>query len=451
MVRRDFPAVVVDEETSVSFRPWSVRVSVLAQLWATCVSRDEQLLDHMMSFIDPCGLASLSRLDRAFNAILRGYFQRMFTIDRLLAPFLSFVDDFREVQSRTGALISGSTALQLFDRAHYAGADLDVYVGCPHALDLATYLREREHYEFRPQPSQRSTPEDALAMAFVHPTLYGYYKLAGIVGVLNFVHNDKKIQIIVARHSPLDVILNFHSSMSHSIGSGSDHALITLAACVMNVITHSMAYCLFPRLTVVGRLSCTFIRPFVERYSTGVALQKYAGRGFSFVSSLPDADGSSGGIVERWVGDRYTWAAPLAPGLRQLPKDILSVNGFRLTIARRTGCSIEYDHFKGPGLRFEYITSASERFLLRTAWEAHVTRPRTASTDEWSVCRMNVSVAFELIIDVEWSSVASDHPLSEALYTLRTALATGRVEVISSTAQIASTLEFWLGGRSRLS
>ena len=40
---------------------------------------------------------------------------------------------FRELQLRTGLIISGSTALQFLDRTTYEGADLDIYAMKEHA------------------------------------------------------------------------------------------------------------------------------------------------------------------------------------------------------------------------------------------------------------------------------------------------------------------------------
>lgn len=171
------------------------------------------LSDRFLSFLSPQDLVAVSRLDRASNVKLRVYFRRMFTIDCLLAPFLSHVNDFRVMQSRTGALISGSTALQLFNRDRYAEADLDVYVEGRYAVDVVNHLLECETYEFQPKPTQYRDPSDTLAMNVIHPKIYDSYLVTGITGVLTFIRGDKQIQVIVSCRSPLDVVFNFHSSV----------------------------------------------------------------------------------------------------------------------------------------------------------------------------------------------------------------------------------------------
>ncbi|KZV58845.1 hypothetical protein PENSPDRAFT_550431, partial [Peniophora sp. CONT] len=241
--------------------------------------------------LSPRDLASLSRLDRAINSELRGYFGRMFAINRLLAPFFAHTDEFREVQSRTGALVSGSTALQLFDRTRYAHADLDVYVEYRYALQIVQHICEREQYGFQPRRPYCETPDETIGMAIMHPTSYSSYNTAGIAAVLDFAREGQRVQVIVSYRSPMDVILNFHSS------------------CVMNVITHSKAYSLFPQLTFEKRLSRIFAASSSGDFEFADVRRKYTDRGFTFVSTVPGDPVQ--GVVERWVGDSDTWSVPL--------------------------------------------------------------------------------------------------------------------------------------------
>ena len=70
--------------------------------------------------------------------------RRAFSIDKLLSPYFTptEVTQFRELQSQTGTLISGSTALQLFDRVTYSESDLDLYVEHRFSRALAEWLLE---------------------------------------------------------------------------------------------------------------------------------------------------------------------------------------------------------------------------------------------------------------------------------------------------------------------
>ncbi|KZV68604.1 hypothetical protein PENSPDRAFT_551788, partial [Peniophora sp. CONT] len=221
------------------------------------------------------------------------YFRRVFTVDRLLRPFFTYCTEFRETQHRTGALVSGSTALQLFDRATYRNADLDIYVEARYAVDVMKFVRDRERYLFQPTATQDRTPELVLEFPPADPG-YNPYHGTGISDVLNFKRDNQRVQLIVATRSPLDVILNYHST------------------CVMNIVTHSTAYSLFPKLSFGDRISRTFTA-YTTSHSDGpkwaAAQKKYSERGFSFASDIPGDPDS--GIIQRWIGDEHTWSIPL--------------------------------------------------------------------------------------------------------------------------------------------
>ncbi|TDL14742.1 hypothetical protein BD410DRAFT_168231 [Rickenella mellea] len=72
--------------------------------------------------------------------------------------------------------------------------------------------------------------------------LGGTYLMSGVHAVFTFVSSlechggiPAKVQMIVVQNSPLECILNFHSTV------------------VMNVITHKAAYCLFAWMTLEER------------------------------------------------------------------------------------------------------------------------------------------------------------------------------------------------------
>ncbi|KIJ42145.1 hypothetical protein M422DRAFT_171479, partial [Sphaerobolus stellatus SS14] len=53
---------------------------------------------------------------------------RAFNINDFLKRFLKDPRKFRSLQTRTGALISGSQALQLLGRTRWPDSDLDLYI-----------------------------------------------------------------------------------------------------------------------------------------------------------------------------------------------------------------------------------------------------------------------------------------------------------------------------------
>jgi len=143
-------------------------------------------------------------------------------------------------------IISGSAALQFFQRVLYPESDLDLYVDHRYRQPIALWLASIG-YRYVPAPPYTLTPEhqDAAdrvsstyptleeALAAVVPPIPGYpiyFNLhpnisfrtlsgggyADAASILNFEKRDKyhghcKIQIICSPLSPVEMILNYHS------------------------------------------------------------------------------------------------------------------------------------------------------------------------------------------------------------------------------------------------
>ncbi|EIW61531.1 uncharacterized protein TRAVEDRAFT_27113 [Trametes versicolor FP-101664 SS1] len=199
------------------------------------------------------------------------------------------------MQARTGTLVSGSSALQFFDRTLYPESDLDLYVHARHRREVGRWLVE-EGYAFAPTEHQ----DPRFEVEVVHGMTTredGIYSMPGVAAILTFTKpaprlgaqrvvaeeseeelevqleerepRPLKVQIIVAKNTPMEAILAFHST------------------CVMNVISYEKAYCLFPRATLEKRLSLlsSSCRGRSKRRSAG--LEKYARRGFRMLATLP--------------------------------------------------------------------------------------------------------------------------------------------------------------------
>ncbi|KAI0355447.1 hypothetical protein OH77DRAFT_1424945 [Trametes cingulata] len=206
---------------------------------------------------------------------------------------------FRSLQARTGTLVSGSCALQFFARTVYPESDLDLYVHMRHRREVGRWLL-REGYTFVPTAFQ----DERFEVEVVHGMAqgaHGIYRMPGVAGILTFmrpapreirppsayvdVEEEEvegepqqqqqrmlKVQVIVAKNTPMEAILAFHST------------------CVMNVISYEKAYCLFPWATLEERRSLlsSSCRGRSTRRQAG--LDKYARRGFALVSALAPED-----------------------------------------------------------------------------------------------------------------------------------------------------------------
>ena len=180
------------------------------------------IADAIFSFSSPMSILRLGRTCRTAQHAVKHYFRRAFNVNRLLTRFFREVLAFRTLQARTGTLISGSVALQLFDRDFYPSSDLDLYVHMRHRREIGRWLLQHG-YHFVPAPHQPAGFEAAAteALSGLAATMYG---MPGVAAIMNFVRcrddettthgssGSLKVQVIVARKTPMEVVLGFHSS-----------------------------------------------------------------------------------------------------------------------------------------------------------------------------------------------------------------------------------------------
>ena len=269
----------------------------------------------IFSCLSPVDLANFSLTCRtAYNSV-KAFSRLAYDIRKLLSRYFpeDQIDAFRYLQDRTRTLISGSTALQFFDRTYYEGSDLDLYVEERHAKEVLYFIRDKG-YVFDPRDGQPKDLDDAIDYAADDPYRHQdgpeYAELVNAISaVFNFSQNGKKVQVITSRwtDSPLSIVLSFHSSvLPFLFGSVFDAHLSYLLACVMQVISARHAISLYPLATFGQRQSLIM--------DTGrdieAPLQKYAKRGWSIMG---ESDCRRAGLRYRWsqngcfrrVGDRF--------------------------------------------------------------------------------------------------------------------------------------------------
>jgi hypothetical protein len=152
--------------------------------------------------------------------LVRIGFENFFVIfhaKHIVGRYFSFqeIHRFRELQATTGVIISGSTALQFFDRTVYANSNLDLYVQHDRARDLALWLEsigymfvplENENFQTLQMSLDKSPDFDPTDITFDNEYCDG-------VIILNFTKGDHpSIQVITSRGPPLGMVLQFHSS-----------------------------------------------------------------------------------------------------------------------------------------------------------------------------------------------------------------------------------------------
>lgn len=119
-----------------------------------------------------CSLLSISdiiNISRTCKA-LSGYYQSLlpsqWNINRSLASFVKDVIGFRSQMARSGALISGSFALQFFRRVYWIYSDLDINIR-EGANEFEQYLCSQEGYQLK-----RSTNGGEYSMVGVDKVLF---------------------------------------------------------------------------------------------------------------------------------------------------------------------------------------------------------------------------------------------------------------------------------------
>ena len=107
------------------------------------------IFDNIASFLDIADIISLSRTCRQLSAVYQALLPAHWNIDRRLRRF---VRDPKALRSQIGihnALISGSFAVQFFERLTWKESDLDIFVEQGQgATALEHYLCIKEDYYF---------------------------------------------------------------------------------------------------------------------------------------------------------------------------------------------------------------------------------------------------------------------------------------------------------------
>lgn len=202
----------------VSLSSELVRVTVTRStgLFIDGILCNDLICETIFSCCSPANFLRFSRTCRVAHSAVRTYTARAFNINRHLCRFFTNVSAFRSVQARTGTLVSGSNALQFFDRSHYPESDLDLYVHSHWGLEVGNHLLQAG-YCFVPTRIQNRSFEATVSDSniFVNHWLY---PIRGVAAIYTFTKRtlsepivELKIQLMIA-DAPMEVILSFHSS-----------------------------------------------------------------------------------------------------------------------------------------------------------------------------------------------------------------------------------------------
>jgi hypothetical protein len=211
---------------------------------------NHEIMDNIFSFSSPASIISYSWTSKYAKAQGDAFFRCNFKINDHLSRFFLDPIGFRSLQQRTGALISGSFALQFFHHVEYPYSDLDLYVPWENTRAVGHWLMNNG-YVFRLKYGRLTfdqvwcifntkhrwlTLDKVLrdikkhALRNVSSTTVSFsvgdgpYIWGGLLGAFDFFFHGSdgkilKVQLMPSLNSPVEAILQFHCSESFFGGS----------------------------------------------------------------------------------------------------------------------------------------------------------------------------------------------------------------------------------------
>ncbi|KAF7980411.1 hypothetical protein HWV62_38228 [Athelia sp. TMB] len=386
-------AAAVSQSTHTRFLA-QLKMDVNSEFFRVAVEQ-LSIYEPLLDASSPLTIFSFGLTCKKANTCVETYQRTTFSINKHLEFFLPDVISFRNMQMRTGAIISGSNVVQFMDRTHYEDADLDIYVNPGHGQEVGVHMIETQGFRAigRGQGGAGLATlslEDSLTRATAMArraderaaiTRYNQRSIC-IVFSMERTTEDGKIlraQIIVATECVFNAVMNFHST------------------CVMNVITYDRAVSFYPLATFEARKNNQVIAYGTSQSSltsARAAILKYDARGFA-----KPAQRSKKMVRElyqygcdRKVGDRWCWTikfdlAGIEPRQwlesdpwdlepeptrrsrpRPQPQDPIMENKWKLSgpISRT---SMKYCLLRLP--IFKYAYAVADEFEAVRAWEFH--------------------------------------------------------------------------------
>lgn len=187
--------------------------------------RDHVVYDLILRNLNAYDLFRLMRTCKALENMVRDFLHREYNFHKYLRKFFMNYIGFRFMQSDTGAIISGSFALQFFTRFHYPTAALDIYVAHSGGLLAGIWLQENG-YTYVPgvrrvfgqdfaQPMLFSDAIHSMTNAWTPDDSYrtGVIDIFKFEGTIDGIHRE--VNLVITNICPIRTILAFHSSESH--------------------------------------------------------------------------------------------------------------------------------------------------------------------------------------------------------------------------------------------
>lgn len=125
------------------------------------------IFESICGYLPPRDIVTLQKTTKQLSGSFETLFKTQWNINRLLKRFVVNPTAFRSAMAEVNAIISGSFALQFFERVEWTESDLDIYVhdvNDMYGQALGKYLQSVEGYSQEPE----------------NPIITAYHQLRGL-------------------------------------------------------------------------------------------------------------------------------------------------------------------------------------------------------------------------------------------------------------------------------
>ncbi|KAH6684495.1 hypothetical protein B0J14DRAFT_13981 [Halenospora varia] len=245
---------------SLTKKRWNGRVRGLDRTRSACwedIFQTYTIFDGICACLEPQDLIALQRTSKQLSGLFDTLFKTQWNINRQLKRFVHDPVVLRSLMSRLDALVSGSFALQFFERVVWKDSDLDIYVEYGREDETTTMLEQHlvEAEVYTVKPPVESPPINYPRIHVKH-----IYKVNTYLRPNNEEPgNDLKIQVIYTHKTPLEtILLGFYTRA------------------IVNIISWDCAWSLFPDTTFIKRKTYQLVS--LDSFY-GNLIRKYSRRG----------------------------------------------------------------------------------------------------------------------------------------------------------------------------
>jgi hypothetical protein len=178
--------------------------------------------DTFLDALSAGDLLRYRRTSRTSREAVDSYIRRTFRLHKVLSKFLdpAQTEELRVLMSQTGMFISGSVALQFFNRCRYPDCDLDLYLPVHSVQRVSDWIIS---IGYQLPGFEYEDPKEAILQACRNvrnfksgfsPSKPRGYNLADLILTFCKAADPKgpKIQLIASFRSHVELVFRFHSS-----------------------------------------------------------------------------------------------------------------------------------------------------------------------------------------------------------------------------------------------